>query len=418
MPAAFKFKKILPYFFPIAMTLLIFALVGMIIALRYDPLANFHIADGSGGVVYGGDFRANYFAAKRLSSNDSLYLVDRQILKFKEELTANSGYGSYVYAPFSSYFFWPLAQLPLYQSYVFSVILGLVFFLLSLFFLSRSMIDRERYLAIFLPSALFSFPLWALIERGQSDLFILSFLVACYYFFRTKRYALSGLALAIAASFKVTPLIFLPYFYFKNRKIFYYSVSFLAISVLLFGVQNFVEFISSLRNFAGGLSTTYINLGWFGFFYNKFTFRVLSPQTAHLLYVVLILVLFAAVLYFLRQKLKKSTNDTVLLMEFGVLTAIMMMIPTVSFVYHAVHLLFIFSAYWNLRLLKQFSLPKLLLLDVLIFLILSPLALFHAFTVTPLSYIFSLRPALLTVFIITIIGSYLKLDIAQLDKAL
>lgn len=387
-------------------------LILLIAGFNYDPLKDVRSSSFPGikTLDIGNDFNTNYYAAKRFFTGDSLVNTDLQAHKYPFELTTGN-HSRFIYHPFSALFFLPFSVMPYNTAYLSFMVLSIFAFLGALFIISQFLESPESFLKVALLLSFLSFPMWALIARGQTDLLILFFLVLNFYFFIKKKYYLSGSFLALAALFKLLPIIFLPYFFFKQKKVFISASIGIVAGSLLVGIDRVKGMLDSLSFFSQTYSTSYFNVGLFGFFYNKLTEKLISFNNAKSYYLILLFLVFAALLFVYRKvilNLAKQVNTDMVLMEFGIISAIMVLLPVVSWAYQAIYLFFIFAAYWNIRFKNHLKNWKIIVMDTMLFLILSELALFKSFQQPPLSILISLRPIFILAFIFLIGRQYLR----------
>lgn len=153
------------------------------------------------------------------------------------------------YPSTSFFFFIPFAIFPYRLVEIIWTILSYLSLLISIYLLLKlfyKKISLKIYLIIY-GLVMLSFPFKFDFGMGQVNIFILLFLCINLFFYKTKRYFLSGIFLAIAISIKFTPIILLLFFLKKKRfDIILLTMGFLLFfnifSILFFGINNFLEF--------------------------------------------------------------------------------------------------------------------------------------------------------------------------------
>lgn len=386
-----------------------FIVVASIAAFGNDPLKNtrYYYDIRQTENIIGSDFNANYFAAKRYFSKDSLYFTDAQSIKYNDELLMSGNKSRFIYYPFSAFFFVPFTLLSFNNAFILLTLLNIILLLSVFLLLSRFALNAQLYFFVFSFLILFSPAIWSILERGQSDIIILFFLTLCFVRFTEKRQKSSGFFLALAGLFKLTPLFLLPFFYFKDKKVFFYSILFFLSISFLTGIGRLPDFFRSLFIFSSQYSSSYLNTGIFGLFYNKITSLWLNTNSAHLIYLIIIAPLVLLLIYNLKKNISKENNYLTSLSEFGFFLAIMLLLPTVSWIQHSIHLIFIATAYWIIRETATPS-KKIVLMDVFLLLIFSEPLLLLKFQEFPLSIIFALRPLYISLFLVLFYFTFMR----------
>jgi hypothetical protein len=221
----------------------------------------------------------------------------------------------------------------------------------------------------------------------------------------------------MAALFKFTPIIFLPYFFFKNIKVFLSSVLTIAIGSVVLNVHNIISFFQALLNFAGNTySSSIFSNGLFGVFYNRLTKELFTFSTSKSVFMVAALLIVAGFFYYLIKNIRsyqkasvsQDKNNVLTMMEFAFLLSIMILLPNLSWIYNGVYLLFMVVAYWLVR--ERGLVVRAQLWDGLLYLILAQPLLLGFFQQLPLSVIFALRPVYILIFFVFLFRVYLKLS--------
>lgn len=388
----------------------ILSLFVLIYVFSYQPFANnSKFLKPTVNYTTGIDYNYFYFAGMRASQGKNFYfpLNDR----YSGENSQPFEYVRFIYPPLMAYFFIPFSLLPLDISlYVYSL-LSILSLLLSVYLLSKFVQQKWPY--FFITSLIFLFsPSFLLhLDRGQTNIEILILITLCLLFYLQGKYKISGFLLASSIVFKLMPIVFLPYFFVKNKKVFNYTIISLLFFIIMFGVNSFIDFWGVITSFmssgivAGGLST-----GLGGIIYNRFTYNFLNLQQAQLLTTAVGLVisgLFFGTFYKV-NKLEKTTklNINLVLLEFGTLMFLVSFLPTTAWLHNGLYYLFIFTIYWNLR-------PKIpfycdLFIQLLIFLSLSQPLLFPVFDRQPFMTVYALRPLYMLTVVILLWYFYIK----------
>lgn len=388
----------------------ILALFVLIYVFSYQPFANnSKFLKPTVNYTTGIDYNYFYFAGMRASQGKNFYfpLNDR----YPGENSQPFEYVRFNYPPLMAYFFIPFSMLPLDVSLFIYSLLSILLLLLSVYLLSKFIQQKLPYFII--TSLIFFFsPSFLLhLDRGQTNIEILILVSLCLFFYLQGKYKISGFLLALSIVFKLMPIVFLPYFFIKNKKVFTYTIISLLFFVLVFGMNSFIDFWGVISGFAssgivaGGLST-----GLGGVIYNRFTYNMLALQEAQLIVAAISLIIsgiFFGIFYKVNnlERTTKLDIDLVLL-EFGTLMFLVSFLPTVSWLHNGLYYLFIFTAYWNLR-------PKItfycdLFIQLLIFLSLSQPLLFTMFNKQPFMTVFALRPLYMLTVVILLWYFYIK----------
>ncbi|MFA6547739.1 MAG: FkbM family methyltransferase [Candidatus Magasanikbacteria bacterium] len=396
-----KFKLFLSRYLFVGIYLFgILALSVLIFDFNYQPFANnSKFLKPTINYSTGIDYNYFYFAGMRASQGKNFYfpLNDR----YPGETSYPFEYARFNYPPLMAYFFIPFSMLPLDVSFFVYNLVSILLLLLSVYFLSKLVQQKWPYFIITFLVFLFSPAFLLHLDRGQTNIEILLLVSLCLLFYLQGKYKISSFLLASSIVLKLMPIVFLPYFFIKNKKVFIYTIISLLFFVLIFGMNSFVDFWGVVSSFAtsgivaGGLST-----GLGGIIYNRFTYNILNLQQAQLLTAIVGLIIsgFFFGLFYKVNKIEKQNKDLMLL-EFGTLMFLVSFLPTVSWLHNSLYYLFIFTVYWNLR-------PKIgfycdLFIQLLLFLSLSQPLLFPVFDQQPFMTVFALRPVyMLTVVVL------------------
>lgn len=366
--------------------------VASIIFFNVKPLAG--VIDYNNTAISGLDYNSNYFAAKRILLEDNLYFNDKQHYKFPDELP-----GRYVYPPLLAYFFIPFSILPYNLAFFIYTLLIVVLFLFSIYILSFYAKSGRKYFFVISSLFLFSPILWLHLERGQTDVIILFLIALGFYLYNIEKYHLTGFVIGLAVLLKLTPIIFLIYFAIKSKKSFFSSIITITFFLIMTGSDKLFDFYRSLSDFAHGVSAGAMSNGILGIFYNKFTESYLALYQAKFLFIIfaiLFLLYFFSSLYLNQNKANISQKERNLI-EFSCLLLVMITIPSVSWLYNGIYLIFALTAYWNLHSDEYFESRKKVITDGLVYFILSQPLLFPSVLKSSATIIFSLRPLYLLI---------------------
>ncbi|MFA6547741.1 MAG: glycosyltransferase family 87 protein [Candidatus Magasanikbacteria bacterium] len=384
-------------------------LVVEVAAFNISPL-NFHHIYGEGLAGGGRDFTTFYFAGYRLRTVGEFYVVknDNEFLPGEHE----RGISRFIYPPLLAFIFVPLSFFSLHTAFTWYSYLILIMFGVSIFLVTNFAVNKVLTRLVIGTLFLLSPIIWMHLAHGQTDILVLFCLALSFYFLTKNSSKSAGFFIGIAALLKLTPVIFIPYLFLKNKKAFFASLFTLIFGSVLLGVDRLLKFVDNLTLFSGSWATSSIfNNGLMGIFYNRLTRSIMSFSTSRSVYSILIL--FSVAFFFLalyrRIKINKtSTDEFFVLAEFAFFTSLMILIPSVSLIYNGVHLLFLLLIWWWLRERKIFSLKKQFFLDILIFLIFSEPLLVTWFQTMPGSLLFVFRPIYILIFLIIIFKEYSK----------
>jgi|GEM_PF-6893568 hypothetical protein len=375
----------------------------------FNMRLNINITNGE---AVASDYNSYYYAAKHALAGDNLYFSWAQKIKFTPEFIDR-----YVYPPLLAYIFIPFSLLNFNFSFLIYIIFTIFLFIASIYLLSASsFLKNTRFKFFFSIIGLFLFSpiLWLHIARGQTDIIILFLLTLCFFYYTAGNKYLAGISVGIAALLKLTPLIFIAYFLFKDIKIFFSSCLTIIIFSFLIGIDKIADFFKTLYSFANGYSAGAMNNGLLGLIYNKYTASYYSFSTAKIIYFFLLsfLIYFfiSLVLKIKKYNRKSQESDKVIIFEFAILVILMIIIPTVSWLYNGVYIIFALSAYWGIRY-KNID-KKNFFTDGLFFLILSSPLLFPLKSNPTFSGLFALRPFYLLLLLIIFTIYYKKLSLS------
>ncbi len=205
------------------------------------------------------------------------------------------------------------------------------------------------------------------IEIWELFLICLGFLM-----YAKRKYFWTGLSFAAAALTKMLPAIFIFYFLFKNRKVFFYSVlSILSIVVLanfIYGPNIGILYLPFLVTRAVGSKTWAVtffeNTSLKGFVYKLFGgFRtgssyafLLSPQGEKFAFIAVTIFQVLILSYLICMALKKNVGKEEEMVQFSLVSIAMIILAPIAALEYSTLLLFAYSAGLYLVLYKD--LPK------------------------------------------------------------
>jgi len=184
---------------------------------------------------YAIDYRAFYLAGKSVLNNLNPYLNHISLSSdfygpINSELSKFSGWK---YPPLASYIFTPLATLPYELSKnIFNLISLLSISLVTFFTIKKRIFHLNPYSLIIVG---ISFPILAIISRGQVEILIVCIALISLYFYKQDKIFLSASLIAIMGFIKVFPLLLALAFIksFRNKKFLIYLISSLLILYFL-----------------------------------------------------------------------------------------------------------------------------------------------------------------------------------------
>lgn len=375
--------------FAILTVLGVLLLIVQALFLSINPFSG--VIDLSSGWNFGGDHRSYYFAGKHFLAGDDIYYSDLQVIKF-----AGEPQQSFVYPPLMAVFFVPLGFLPLFSSYIFLSVLSITLLFLSLLFLSKNL-PKSKLFIFWTSVALLSSPILALhMDRGQTDIVILFLVAASFLALFKKKSIFSGILVGLAASLKVTPLIFLPYLFIRDRMAFWSSVVTIVVISACFGVDVWVEFLARIHDFSNSVSSGNLSNSFLGVFANKYLFDYYSYATISLACAGVLLLILSFTFFFIY---KNSAAQKFVLLEYGVISTFMIIIPSVAWAYNGVHSLFLLAGYWSIRFNGSLNKWVYFFFDILVYLLISQPLLSPFVRDFPIYHIFSLRPLMYLCFV-------------------
>ncbi|OGG85458.1 hypothetical protein A2392_00080 [Candidatus Kaiserbacteria bacterium RIFOXYB1_FULL_46_14] len=355
----------------------------------FDP---YHTAHSLivGDLTFGGDYRTYYTGGLDIMKGGA-HLYDRHLWS----PLFNSYIGGFVYPPLMALYFVPFSLLPFALSYIIHSILSIGLLIASCVLLSRLLTSPKLFCVIALPSFFLS-PIFVLhLDRGQTDIMVSFLLVAALYQLHFHRSLSSGFFLGIAAALKVTPIIFLAYLLWRDRKAFFVATGTIIASIVIFPINLYGTFLRELSAFASGTSSGHLSNSIQGvFFYQTI------PEFFPLLALISVFLIVSVVALFLFLSKPKHTDPIILLMISGILVTFMMIAPSTAWAYNGVHSLILFAAYWEIRTRKLISNGLVFVFDILAFCALSAPLLLEVVRSSPLRAPFVFRPLVFFAFLI------------------
>lgn len=391
---------LLPVYFAV-----LIALIAYLSIFHFDPLESQRLYYDVVREQYsfGADFNNFYFAAKRLVAGENFYFLENPEQSLPGEFPG--GPVRFVYPPLLAYFFVPFSFFNLNTAFYLYTFFSICLLLFSIYLFSRLFPDRKLFFYAAVALLALSPIVWFHLERGQTDIVVLSLIVGACAFLIKSYFKLAGLLIGLAALFKFTPLIFLPYLFLKNKKAFWSSAATLVVGSLILGTGWLKYFFLALKSFAGGfISSSIFSNSLAGVFYNRMTRLYLPFEATHKIYFILVLVLIVVVFALLYRRLQTNNQNTpeYVLPEFALLSVGLILLPNISWLYNGVHLLILLAAWWYLRDKNLLSPAKSVFGDILIYLILAQPLLLPFFQIVPSSLLFALRPIYIIVLLIII----------------
>ena len=169
--------------------------------------------------TYAIDFRSFYLAGKSVLNNLNPYLnhISLNIDFYGPVNSELSKFSGWKYPPIASYLFTPFATLP----YEFSKNLFNFISLLSISLLTYFVIKKRIFYIN--PNSLMivaiSFPVLAIISRGQIEILIVFLALLSLYFYKQGELFLSSISIAILGFIKVFPLLLIVSFFHSKKRI-------------------------------------------------------------------------------------------------------------------------------------------------------------------------------------------------------
>lgn len=391
---------LLPVYFAVLIALTVYLSI-----FHFDPLESQRLYYDAAHEQYssGADFNNFYFAAKRLMAGENFYFIKNPAQIFPGELPGGSL--RFVYPPLLAYFFVPFSFFNLNTAFYLYTFFSVCLLLFSIYLFSRLFPERKPFFYAAVALLLFSPIVWFHLERGQTDIVVLSLISGACAFLIKNHLKSAGLLIGLAALFKFTPLIFIPYLFLKNKKAFWSSIATLVVGSLIFGVGWLKYFFLALKSFAGGfISSSIFSNSLAGVFYNRLTRLYLPFEATHKIYFILVLILITVVFVLLYRRLQANNQSSpeYVLPEFALLSVGLILLPNISWLYNGVHLLVLLAAWWCLRRQNSLSRIQSVTGDILIYLILAQPLLLPFFQTVPGSLLFALRPVYVIILLIII----------------
>ena len=169
--------------------------------------------------TYAIDFRSFYLAGKSVLNNLNPYLnhISLNIDFYGPVNSELSKFSGWKYPPIASYLFTPFATLP----YEFSKNLFNFISLLSISLLTYFVVKKRIFYIN--PNSLMivaiSFPVLAIISRGQIEILIVFLALLSLYFYKQGELFLSSISIAILGFIKVFPLLLIVSFFHSKKRI-------------------------------------------------------------------------------------------------------------------------------------------------------------------------------------------------------
>ncbi|MEW6233919.1 MAG: glycosyltransferase family 87 protein [Candidatus Omnitrophota bacterium] len=204
------------------------------------------------------DFTAYYAAAMALNQGQPIYnsgpwplsrdnpLIGVPVIDGKNPRP----HQYYLYPPFLAWSLRPLSRLPFWTAeWIWNILMAAAYWLGAVMFLrcaARSLLSRSETAAALILAAFWA-PMFLAFRVGQITIMVMAALALHYVWAINKRDGLSGLALGVAAALKVTPLFFLPLWFFWRRwKIVVSALITLIIILLITGWRQNLQFVTGI----------------------------------------------------------------------------------------------------------------------------------------------------------------------------
>lgn len=215
------------------------------------------------------DFKVTHRSAVRVLEKEEIYNLE-------------DGHYLYKYSPFFALLFSFLGLFPFFYAKLFWIFLmGLTFFGLTK--IGKYLVLRHRspppffYLLSFLLVAKF---ILRELELGQTDFLQLFFIFLFLFFLDKNKNILCGFFFGLSIMIKLTPLIFIPYLFYRKRfsvifSVFFFTLVFFFLPAIFFGFNNNLILLKKwyqiLAFSSPSLLANDMNQSVFGLFYRFFT---------------------------------------------------------------------------------------------------------------------------------------------------
>ncbi len=383
---------------PLIITCFLFVIFQSII-MGISPISGALVGVDSGpDRKVGLDFHSYYYSAKHLHGGDSLYFAEKQKLHFEKELK-----NFFVYPPLMAVLFTPFSYFQFELSFLLYTVFCIAIFIVTIILLSESLYEKRVFSAVVLFS-FFSSPLLIMhLDRGQTDVIILFLLTLSYISLRNDRNITVGILIGFAASLKITPLIFLPYLFLKSKKAFLSSIATIAIVFLIFPLNYWQEFFEKIFAFSTSISSGIFSNGLLGVISNRYTAAFISPEVSRYIFFAIISIIIMVTFIVFFKSINNEKSKELIIVDFAILSSLMIIIPPTSWVYNGVLLSLLFAGYWTIRFSKFLGKRMIILFDLLGFVLVSQLTFspIHPFIRSlDLHQLFALRPLIILAFIV------------------
>lgn len=327
----------------------------------YELVMNYN-----GNYIHGSDFYVNYIAAKKyLNKEGNIWGEKGKWI----DLDLNARYS---YPPLHAAVLTPFTFVSFDRAYRYFTFMNLVLLFLSFLLLAKLTkypVTVFVFLCmIFIFSSFFDFH----IERGQTDIMSLFFfsLFLSFYFKEKKNIYLSAVFLAIAAAFKVLPIIMFLFFLFrKEYKLIAYSVFVGIIIVISTGMHYwYAYFTDAFFYYKDVIIADYLCIDFNCILFSFYKHFNLSKDIFYITKLFGLIILLGYV--FIKVKYNNISKQYYLL-EISILTLFINLILPWAFAYKlvALPLMFIFPFYLLEYEIKQFKLYLLLYSMLIIFIV-------------------------------------------------
>jgi hypothetical protein len=352
----------------------------------------------------GADYRSYYYASKSFLTGDNVYIESS-----RRDQIVKRALDSFIYPPLMTTIFVLPSLLPFNISYALFTVFSIILFILSIYLISK-ILPRSKTFFWLVVLSFFLSPILVLhLDRGQTDILIILLVVSSLISLLKKESYLSGVLIGIAGALKITPLIFLPYLFIKDKRSFWTSIITIVFTSCFFGLDIWMNFIERFRTFSIKISSGNLSNSLIGVFHNDSTAQYLSHDGAMIIYYLLIIIPLCIIFTYIYINRK---SDKTILLEYGVLSVFMIIVPSISWAYNGVHSIILLAGYWSFRFDNTLSKKLYFLFDVFAYILISQPVLSILIREYPIYHVFSLRPLIylcfVGLFIYILINKYRK----------
>ncbi|MDD5097237.1 MAG: glycosyltransferase family 87 protein [Candidatus Omnitrophica bacterium] len=202
-------------------------------------------------------------------------------------------------------------------------------------------------------------PLLYILNVRNVEIWELFLICLGFFTYINRKYFAAGFSFAAATLTKMLPAIFIFYFFFKNKKVFYYSIfgllSIMVLSNLIFGSQIGLLYLPFLLSRPFGSRTWCVthfeNVSLKGFIYKLFGgfrennyFFLISPGAEKIAFIAITVVQIIVIYWLIRMALEKKTSGEDAMIQFSFVSIIMIAMSPMSAFEYSTLLLLAYSA--------------------------------------------------------------------------